>query len=83
MIKKIIKKIYQKMDLLKDLKKPLLNFKLVLIYIIHKLLVLIKNNLNYLKIVFSNAFLRIVIDFKISFKKLFFFIIYDIGKFKS
>ena len=71
------------MDLLKDLKKPLLNFNLVLIYIIHKLLVLIKNNLNYLKIVFSNAFLRIIIDFKISFKKLIFFIIYDIGKFKS
>ena len=37
------------MDLLKDLKMSLLNFNLVMIYIIHKMLVLIKNNLNYLK----------------------------------
>ena len=37
------------MDLLKDLKMPLLNFNFVMIYIIHKMLVLIKNNLNYLK----------------------------------
>ena len=52
-----------KMDLLKDLKMPLLNFNFVMIYIIHKMLTLIKNNLNYLKIVFSNAFLRSIIDF--------------------
>ena len=37
------------MDLLKDLKMPLLNFNFVMIYIIHKMLVLLKNNLNYLK----------------------------------
>ena len=37
------------MDLLKDLKMSLLNFNFVMIYIIHEMLVLIKNNLNYLK----------------------------------
>ena len=37
------------MDLLKDLKILLLNFHLVMIYIIHKILVLLKNHLNYLK----------------------------------
>ena len=37
-------------DLLKDLKMSLLNFNFVMIYIIHKMLVLIKNNLNYLKV---------------------------------
>ena len=37
------------MDLLKDLKVPLLNFSFVMIYIIHKMLVLLKNHLNYLK----------------------------------
>ena len=37
------------MDLLEDLKMPLLNFNFAIIYIIHKMLVLIKNNLNYLK----------------------------------
>ena len=37
------------MDLLKDLKMSFLNFNFVMIYIIHKMLVLIKNNLNYFK----------------------------------
>ena len=37
------------MDLLENLKMSLLNFIFVMIYIIHKMLVLIKNNLNYLK----------------------------------
>ena len=37
------------MDLLEDLKMALLNFNFAIIYIIHKMLVLIKNNLNYLK----------------------------------
>ena len=61
-MKKVIKK-FIKMDLLKDLKVSLLNFNFVMIYIIHKMLILIKNNLNYLKIVFSIAFLRSIIDF--------------------
>ena len=37
------------MDLLEDLKMSLLNFNFVMIYIIYKMLVLLKNNLNYLK----------------------------------
>ena len=37
------------MDLLKDLKISLLNFRFVMIYIIYKVLVLLKNQRNYLK----------------------------------
>ena len=36
-------------DLLKNLKMSLLNFSFIMIYTIHKILVLIKNHLNYLK----------------------------------
>ena len=36
------------MDLLEDLRMSLLNFNFVMIYIIHKILVLFKNHLNYL-----------------------------------
>ena len=43
------KKIYKKMDLLKDLKWSLLYFNFIIIYTIHKILVLIKNHLTYLK----------------------------------
>ena len=37
------------MDLLVDLKMPLLKFSFIVVYIIHKMLVLLKNHLNYLK----------------------------------
>ena len=37
------------MDLLEDLKMSILDFYFVMIYIIHKMLVLLENNLNYLK----------------------------------
>ena len=37
------------MDLLEDLQMLLLNFNFVMIYIIHKILVFLKNHLNYLK----------------------------------
>ena len=37
------------MNLLEDSRMSLLNFNFVMIYIIHKILVLIKNHLNYLK----------------------------------
>ena len=37
------------MDLLEDLRMPLLNFNFIMIHIIHNILVLIKNHLNYLK----------------------------------
>ena len=59
------------MDLLEDLQISLLNFNSVMIYIIHKMLVLIKNNLKYL----LNAFFRGII-------KLIFFITYSNGKLK-
>ena len=51
-------KIYKKMDLLKDLKMPALNFSFAMIYIIHKMLAMLKNHLNFLKVVFSNSFLK-------------------------
>ena len=44
--KKKLKKI--QIDLLEDLKMSLLNFNFAIIYIIHKMLVMLKNNLNYL-----------------------------------
>ena len=37
------------MNLLEDLKKPLLNFSFIMICTINKILVLIKNPLNYLQ----------------------------------
>ena len=37
------------MDLLEDLKISLLNFNFVMIYIIHKMLVLIENHSHYFK----------------------------------
>ena len=37
------------MDLLEDLKMVLLNFNFVMICIIHEMLVLLKNQLHYLK----------------------------------
>ena len=51
------------MDLLEDLKMSLLHLSFVMIFIIHKMLVFLKNRLNFLKVVFSNAFLRSIIDF--------------------
>ena len=50
------------MELLKDLKMSVLNFSFTMIYIIHKMLVLLKNHLNFLRVVFSNASLRSIID---------------------
>ena len=44
------------MDLLKDLKMSLLNLSFVTIYIIHQMLVLLKNHLNYLKDIFESLF---------------------------
>ena len=73
-IKKNYKKIYKKkMDLLKDLKMSLLNFNFVMIYIIRKMLVLIKNNLNYLKDSIFKCFSRSITDLTFL-RKLIFFI---------
>ena len=49
-------KIDHKIDLLEHLKMSLLNFNFAMIYIIHKILVLIKNNLNYLKDIIFECF---------------------------
>ena len=56
-MKEICKKI---MDLLEDLKMSLLRSSFAMIYIIRKMLVLLKNRLNYFK---DNPFLRSIIDF--------------------
>ena len=61
-LKKIIKKM-SKMDFLEDLKMSLLNFNFAMIYLIHKILVLLQNHLNYLKDNISKCFLRIIINF--------------------
>ena len=74
-INNIIKKNYKKMDL----RISLLNFNFAMIYIIHKILVLIKNHMNYLK---CNIFKCIFKKTFIFFKKIFFFIIYNDGKSK-
>ena len=48
----------KKIDLLKNLEMLLLNFNFDMIYIIHKKLVLLKNNLNYLKDSIFECFLK-------------------------
>ena len=58
-----MKKCYKKMNLFKDLKMSLLNFSFVMIYIIREILVLLKNHLDFVKVTFSSAFLRSIIDF--------------------
>ena len=56
------------MDLLKYLKMLLLNFSFVMIYIIHKMVVLLKNDLNHLKDnifeCFFSKYTRILFFFK-------------------
>ena len=69
------------MDLLKDSKLSLLNFSFLMIYRICKKLVLLKTTIIILKIIFSNAFLRSMIDFCFL-KKINFFITYNDGKSK-
>ena len=56
---KFIKKVITK----KDLRISLLSFNFVMTHIIHKILVLIKNHLNYLKENIFECFLRSIIDF--------------------
>ena len=46
------------MNLLEDLKVSLLNFNFVRIYIIQKMLLLVKNHLNYLKDSIFECFLK-------------------------
>ena len=49
-----------------DLKISLLNFNFVIIYIIHKMLVLLKNHPNYLEDNTFKCFLRSIIEFYFS-----------------
>ena len=68
------------MDLLEVLRMSLLNFKFVMIHIIHETLVLTKDHLNYLKDnIFECSFKKYnrLLFFK---KILIFFIIYNNGK---
>ena len=66
--KKIIKKKFFLNDFLKDLKMSLLSFNFLILYIVHKMLVLLKNRLNYLKNsifeCFFNEFSRLSIFLK-------------------
>ena len=68
------------MNLLKDLKISLLNFSFVRIYIIHKMLVLLKNHLNYLKDNIFKCFFKKYNRLLFFFKKLFSFAICNHGK---
>ena len=61
------------MDLLEVLKIPLLNFNFVMTYIIHKMLVLIKNNLNYFKDSIFECFFKEYNRLLIFVKKILFF----------
>ena len=62
-----------------DLRISLLNFNFAMIYLIHKILILIKNQLNYFK---NNVFEFFFKKYNrlLFFFYYFFFIIYDDGK---
>ena len=60
------------MDLSEDLKMSLIKFNFAIIQIIHKMLVLLKNHVNYLKDSILECFLRSIIDFYFLQKKFFF-----------
>ena len=54
-----------------DLRTSLLNLNFIMIHIIRKILVLIKNHMNYLKDNVFDFFLRSIIDFYVFLKKFF------------
>ena len=64
------------MDLLEYLKMSLLHFNVAMIYIIHKMLVLLKNHVIYIKNGIFKCFLK-------EYKRLFFWKTYNYRKFKS
>ena len=70
------------MDVLEDLKMSLSNFSFAMVYIIHKMLILIKNHLNYFRDNTFQFFLRSIIDLHIFLKK-YFFVIFNDGKSKA
>ena len=71
------------MDLIEDLKLLHLSFSFAMIYIIHKMLVLLKNHLNYLKDNILECFFIKYNRLLFFLKKLFVFIIYNDEKSKS
>ena len=71
------------MDLLEDLKMLLLNFSFVMIYIIKKMLVLLKNHMNYLKDNIFECLYKKYHRFFFFFLNEFFFIIHNDEKSKA
>ena len=71
------------MDLIEDLKMLHLSFSFAMIYIIHKMLVLLKNHLNYLEDNILECFFIKYNRLLFFLKKLFVFIIYNDEKSKS
>ena len=65
------------MNLLEDFKILLLIFNSVMIYIIHKMLVLLKNHLNYLKDSILECFFKKYNRLFFSFSFFFFFFFFD------
>ena len=63
-----------------DLKISLLNFNFVMIYIIYKMLVLLKNHLNYRIDNIFKCFFKKYSRILCFLKKIFFFITYNDGK---
>ena len=68
------------MDLLENLGMSLLNFNFVMIYVIHKMLVLLKNHLNYFKSSIYECFSKTIIDFYLFYRKAISSTIYNVGK---
>ena len=70
------------MNLLEDLKKSPLNFSFIMIYTIHKVLLFIKNHLNYLKDNIFECFSKEYNILLIFLKKITFFKIHNNGRIK-
>ena len=70
--KKTIRKFIKKTDLLDDLKTSLLNFNFVMIYVIDKMLLSLKNHLKYVKDFFKEIYFTFILLLLFFFKKKFF-----------
>ena len=71
------------MALLRDFQISLLNFSIAMIYIVHKMLVLLRNHLNYLRDNIFDYLFKSYGRFLLSKKKKFFFRTYNDGKPKA
>ena len=77
----------KKIDLIEDIKMlqvffTLLDFNFIMVFIIHKISVLLKNHLNYLEDSILKRLLRTIIEFYFL-KKIILFTTYNDGKFKA